>query len=66
MLRTMSQRMKNQAFEQRRIRLLASLSFQGTATMIEVRPTDLSLAIGNSVPITKSNIIIPRLRKGVQ
>jgi len=28
----------------------------GTATIIEILPKDLSLAIGNSVPITKSSI----------
>jgi hypothetical protein len=31
----------------------------GNATIIETLLTDLSLAIGNSVPITKSSIIMP-------
>jgi hypothetical protein len=35
----------------------------GIATIIEILPTDLSLAIGNPVPITKSNIIIPNSAK---
>src|SRR5690349_305992 len=35
----------------------------GNATMTEILPIDLSLAIGNSVPITKSSIIIPNSAK---
>ena len=35
----------------------------GNATMIEILPIDLSLAIGNSVPMTKSSIIIPSSAK---
>ena len=33
------------------------------ATMIEILPTDLNLAIGNSVPITNKSIIIPSSAK---
>jgi hypothetical protein len=35
----------------------------GNATIIEILPIDLSLAIGNSVPMTKSSIIIPSSAK---
>ena len=35
----------------------------GIATTIEILPTDLSLAMGNSVPMTKSSIIIPNSAK---
>ena len=33
------------------------------ATIIDILPTDFNLAIGNSVPITKSNIMIPSSAK---